>query len=51
VECEADYGIHGDGRATFLWAKSGSDLADWYTDVEGEAISFNGAPRNQSYTL
>jgi type IV pilus assembly protein PilY1 len=51
VECEADFGIHGDGRPTFLWPKAGSDLPDWYTEIEDEAINFNGAPRNQSYTM
>jgi type IV pilus assembly protein PilY1 len=51
VECEDDEGIHGDGRPTFLWPKVGSDLADWFTDIEGEAAKFNGAPRNQAYTV
>jgi hypothetical protein len=51
VECEADYGIHGDGRPTFLWPKAGSDVPDWYTEIENEAINFNGAPRNQNYTV
>ncbi|MDX1405801.1 MAG: PilC/PilY family type IV pilus protein, partial [Woeseiaceae bacterium] len=51
VECEADSGFHGDGRPTFLWPKAGSDLADWFTDVETEAAKFNGAPRNQEYTV
>jgi type IV pilus assembly protein PilY1 len=51
VECEADAGKHGDGRATFLWPKVGSDLADPFTDIETEAAKFNGAPRNQAYTV
>ncbi|MCH8335554.1 MAG: PQQ-binding-like beta-propeller repeat protein [Proteobacteria bacterium] len=51
VECEADEGVHGDGRATFLWAQSGSNNADPYTEDSTDAISWNGAPRNQSYTL
>lgn len=51
VECEADAGVHGDGRATFLWAKAGSNLADPYTEDSTEAISWNGAPRNQTYTM
>ena len=51
VECEGDFGIHGDGRATFLWPNAGSDLVDAFTEVEAEAAKFNGAPRNQSYTV
>jgi type IV pilus assembly protein PilY1 len=52
VECEADAGVHGDGvDTTRLWAKSGSDIDPWYTAIESEAISWNGAPRNQSYTI
>jgi type IV pilus assembly protein PilY1 len=51
VECEDDAGIHGDGRAGFLWPKAGSDLPDPFTNIEGEAAKFNGAPRNQAYTV
>lgn len=51
VECEADAGIHGDGRPAFLWPKSGSNLSDPFTDVEGDAAKFNGAPRNQNYSM
>ncbi|MCH8072061.1 MAG: PQQ-binding-like beta-propeller repeat protein [Proteobacteria bacterium] len=51
VECEADAGVHGDGRPVFLWARTGANQADPFTDVPGEAISWNGAPRNQSYTV
>ena len=50
VECENDEGVHGDGRAGFNWARSGSNLADPFTDFVDEAISWNGAPRNQTYT-
>jgi type IV pilus assembly protein PilY1 len=52
VECEADAGIHGDGvDTTRLWAKAGSDIDPWYTANPDEAISWNGAPRNQSYSM
>ena len=52
VECEADAGIHGDGVDTSaLWAKAGSDNDPWYTSNPLEAISWNGAPRNQTYTM
>ena len=51
VECEKDEGVHGDGRATYLWAKAGSNLADWFTTDPLEALSWNGAPRNQNYTM
>ena len=51
VECEKDEGVHGDGRPTYLWAKAGSDLADWYTADPLEALSWNGPPRNQTYTM
>jgi type IV pilus assembly protein PilY1 len=48
VECEDDEGIHGDGRPTFLWPKVGSDLADWFTDIEGEAAKrFDGTYRHR----
>lgn len=51
VECEEDSGVHGDGRPNFFWPASGSNLADPFTDVEGDATKFNGAPRNQTYTV
>ncbi len=52
VECEADAGIHGDGvDTTRLWAKAGSDIDPWYTADPLEAVSWNGAPRNQSYSM
>lgn len=51
VECQADSGIHGDGRATYLWAANGTDLADpWTNDANGE-LSWGSAPRNIGYTL
>ena len=31
VECQADSGIHGDGRPGRLWARNGADLTDWFT--------------------
>ncbi len=51
VECQADSGVHGDGRATHLWATSGSDLADAFTDDEEYELSWGSAPRNLSYTI
>jgi type IV pilus assembly protein PilY1 len=51
VECQADSGIHGDGRAGYLWAANGTDLADpWTNDANGE-LSWGSAPRNISYTF
>ncbi len=52
VECEVDAGIHGDGvDLTRVWAKAGSDNDPWYTADTLEALSWNGAPRNQTYTV
>ena len=51
VECETDAGIHGDGVDTSaLWAKAGANNDPWYTSLVDEALSWNGAPRNQTYT-
>ena len=49
VDCEGDSGVHGDGRATHLWLKNGSDLSDWYTDNPAEEVSWGSAPRNLGY--
>ena len=49
VECEGDSGIHGDGRPTHLWAKSGANLGDWYTDNPDEEVPWGSAPRNLGY--
>ena len=51
VECQADSGIHGDGRATYLWAANGTDLADPWTNVATNELSWGSAPRNISYTF
>lgn len=50
VDCLADFGIHGDGRATHLWPRAGTDLGDWYTDDPAQAVTFGGAPLNIQYT-
>ena len=52
VECQADSGTHGDGiDSTRLWAKSGNDVNDLWTDDVKKAISWGSAPRNISYTV
>jgi type IV pilus assembly protein PilY1 len=51
VECQADEGIHGDGRPTHLWALNGNDVADPFTDDSSKKINWGGAPRNQAYTV
>jgi type IV pilus assembly protein PilY1 len=51
VECQADAGVHGDGRAGYLWATAGSNLADPFTNNPGNAVSWGSAPLNLSYTV
>ena len=51
VECQADSGVHGDGRSTHLWASSGTNLADPFTDNPDEELSWGSAPRNLGYTF
>ena len=51
VECQADSGVHGDGRATHLWAAKGADLPDPFASVKDEELSWGSAPRNISYTF
>ena len=52
VECEQDAGIHGDGvDTTRLWAKAGSDIDPRYTADPLQAITWNGAARNQTYSM
>jgi len=51
VECQADSGIHGDGRPAHLWAASGTDLADPFTSNPDNELSWGSAPRNLAYTL
>lgn len=51
VECQADSGVHGDGRATFLWAAAGTNMPDPFTDDPNVEVSWGSAPRNISYTF
>ena len=51
VECQADSGRHGDGRAGYLWAKNGTNLADPFTNSASNELSWGSAPRNLSYTF
>jgi len=51
VECQADSGTHGDGRATFLWAANGTNLADPFTDNPNEELSWGSSPRNIGYII
>ncbi len=51
VECQADSGIHGDGRPGHLWARNGANLSDWFTSDPNKEISWGSAPRNLSYTF
>ncbi len=51
VECQADDGIHGDGRPAHLWASNGTNLSDWFTKDATVGISWGSAPRNRDYTF
>jgi len=51
VECQADSGVHGDGRAGLVYAASGSGLSDPFTSVATGELSWGSAPRNLSYTI
>ena len=51
VECQADSGVHGDGRATFLWAANGSGLSDPFVNNPDDELSWGSAPRNLGYTF
>ncbi|MFT5501206.1 MAG: type IV pilus assembly protein PilY1, partial [Woeseiaceae bacterium] len=51
VECQADSGVHGDGRATFLWADNGTNLPDPWIDDYTRELSWGSAPRNLGYTF
>jgi len=51
IECQADSGVHGDGRPTFLWADAGTNLSDPFTDNPKSELSWGSAPRNLSYTF
>ncbi len=49
VECQADSGIHGDGRPAYLWASNGVDLADPFTNDPTSELSWGSAPANLAY--
>ena len=51
VECQADSGLHGDGRGNHLWAAAGTNLTDPYTNKETNGLSWGSAPRNLGYTV
>ncbi|MEO1201354.1 MAG: hypothetical protein AAFX10_01515 [Pseudomonadota bacterium] len=51
VECQADSGVHGDGRSNHLYAAGGTDLSDPFTTQASEELSWGSAPRNVSYTV
>jgi len=51
VECEADSGIHGDGRAGYLWAASGTNLPDPFTNNPKNELSWGSSPRNVAYSF
>ncbi|MDH4125348.1 MAG: PilC/PilY family type IV pilus protein [Gammaproteobacteria bacterium] len=51
VECQADSGTHGDGRAGYLWAAAGTNLADPFTNDPESELAWGSAPRNLSYTF
>lgn len=51
VECQADSGVHGDGRAGYLWAANGTNLADPFTNDPASELSWGSAPRNLGYTF
>jgi type IV pilus assembly protein PilY1 len=51
IECQSDSGIHGDGRSTHLWADTGTNAPDPWTDREKDELSWGSAPRNLGYTF
>ena len=51
VECQSDYGQHGDGRSGYLWPSSAGGSAAPYTNNPLNALSWGSAPRNLSYTV
>ncbi len=51
VECQADSGVHGDGRPTYLWADTGTNPPDPWTDDPKSEVSWGSAPRNLGYTF
>ena len=51
VECQADSGVHGDGRAGYVYARNGTDLDDWFTNEPQLELAWGSAPRNLSYSF
>jgi type IV pilus assembly protein PilY1 len=51
VECQLDSGIHGDGRATHLWATAVVNGSDAFTTDPADELSWGSAPRNLDYTF
>jgi len=51
VECQADSGVHGDGRSTHLWPSNGTNMPDPFADDAGLELSWGSAPRNLGYTF
>ncbi len=51
VECQADSGVHGDGRLAFLWAANGTNLTDPFTSNPSAELSWGSSPRNIGYTV
>jgi type IV pilus assembly protein PilY1 len=54
VECQADSGIHGDGRdarAGLLYAASGSNMPEAYTGIDTEEIDWTSSGYNTSYKI
>jgi len=51
IECQLDSGKHGDGRATYLWASSASNVSDSFTNDPAGELSWGSAPRNLAYTV
>ena len=51
VECQADNGVHGDGRSTFLWPTNYANQSDAFVDDPADGLAWGSAPRNISYTF
>ena len=51
VECQADSGVHGDGRPGLLWAANGTNMPDPFTNDPAGELSWGSSPRNLGYTF
>ncbi len=51
VECQADSGIHGDGRVTEVYAASGAGLPDAWTIDPSQELDWTSSGRNVIYTI